>query len=92
MCCPLLLIAFFGPRVALAYLWLTSYLNGVFQTALWPILGFFFTPYTTLVYAIAMHNGGLTNLWMVALVIAVIVDLGVHGGSERHRRGRRSTD
>jgi hypothetical protein len=87
-----LLIAFFGPRVTLVYFWLTDYLEGVFQTALWPILGFLFMPFTTLVYAIAMHNGGLTNFWVIVLAIAVALDLGVHGGSETVRRGRRSTD
>jgi len=92
MCCPILLIAFFGPRTALVYLWLTRYLDGVFQTTLWPLLGFLFMPFTTLAYSVAMHNGGLTDFWIVVMVIAAIVDLGVYGGSERERRGRRSTD
>jgi hypothetical protein len=92
MCCPLFLIAFFGPRVALVYLWLTGYLQGVFATLLWPLLGFIFMPYTTLVYAIDMHYGGVRDLGLVALIVAVIIDLSVHGGSEHQRRGRRITD
>jgi len=89
MCCPFLLIAFLGPRAALVYLWLlTNYLNGAFQSVLWPVLGFFFMPYTTLAYAVAMHNGGLTNLWLVILVLAVLMDLSVHGGSTREHRRR----
>ena len=91
MCCPILLIAFFGPRAVLVYLWLvTNYLNGVFQSVLWPIVGFLFMPYTTLAYAVAMHNGGLTNIWLVVMVLAVIMDIGVHGGSTREHRRRRT--
>ena len=88
MCCPALLIAFFGPRTALVYLWLTGYLSSAFQTTLWPLLGFFFMPFTTLTYSVAMHNGGLTGFWTIMLVVAVIFDLGVLGGSARERRGR----
>ena len=90
MCCFILLLGFFGPRVTLVYLWLTGYLNGAFRTVLWPLLGFFFAPFTTLIYAIAMHNGGLTLFWMIMIGIGLFFDLGVYGGSERHRRGRAS--
>lgn len=92
MCCLILLLGFFGPRTALVYLYIINYLSSAFQTTLWPLLGFFFMPFTTLAYAIAMHNGGLTNFWIVVLIIAAIMDLGVNGGSERERRGRRRTD
>ncbi len=86
MCCPLLLIAFFGPRTALVYLWFIGYLQGVFSAPLWPILGFIFLPFTTLVYAFAMRNGGITDFAMIFVVIAVLVDLGVVGGATRERR------
>jgi len=49
-------------------------------------------PFTTLVYAVAMHNGGLTNFSEVMMIVAILVDLGVLGGAERERRGRRITD
>lgn len=88
MCCPLLLILFFGPRTTLVYLWLVGYLQGVFVTVLWPLLGFIFMPFTTLVYAVAMHQGGITDFSLAMLVIAAVLDLGVMGGAERHRRGR----
>jgi len=88
MCCPLLLIAFFGPRTALVYLWFIGYLQGVFPAPLWAILGFFFLPFTTLVYAVAMRNGGLTDFALICVVVAVLLDLGVIGGAARERRGR----
>ncbi|HLX63435.1 MAG TPA: hypothetical protein VKX17_19345 [Planctomycetota bacterium] len=88
MCCLVLLLAFFGPRTALVYLWLVGYLDGVFATVLWPLIGFLFLPFTTLVYAFAMHNGGLTNFAVVMLIVAALLDFGVLGGAERHRRRR----
>ncbi len=92
MCCVFLLLGFLGPRTALVYLWLVNYLSPAFQTTFWPLLGFLFMPFTTLAYAIAQHNGGLTDFWVIILVVAVIADFGIHGGSERQRRSRRSTD
>jgi len=85
MCCPLLIIAFFGPRVTLLYLWLTGYLQGVFSAPLWPILGFLFLPLTTLVYVFAMRNGGLTDFSKIFLILAALLDLGVIGGGARQR-------
>ena len=88
MCCPILLIAFFGPRTALVYLWLVGYLSAVFSSVLWPLLGFFFMPFTTLAYAFAMHNGGVKDFSMAMIIVAVLIDLGVLGGAERKRRER----
>ena len=92
MCCPLLLIAFFGPRTALVYLWITGYLDGVFVTPLWPLLGFLFLPFTTLVYVIAIHHGGVTGFSAAMVILAFFIDIGVLGGSEKERRRRRITD
>jgi len=88
MCCPFLLIAFFGPRITLVFLWLTNYLAGAFQTALWPLIGFFIMPYTTLAYAVAMHNGGVVGIWVILVIVAAIADLGVHGGGAHSQRRR----
>lgn len=88
MCCVLLLLAFFGPRVVLFVLWLfSSYLSRAFETALWPTLGFFFLPGTTLAYAIAQNEfGGLSGLGLVVLIIGFAVDVGLLGGGARQRR------
>ncbi len=89
MCCPVLLIAFFGPRTALVYLWLVGYLDGVFVGVLLPLLGFLFLPFKTLVYAFSMHHGGVSDFSAAMLILAACVDLGVLGGSDWHRRRRR---
>ena len=84
----LLLLAFFGPRVVLFILWLfSSYLSRAFETALWPLLGFFFLPATTLAYAIAQNEfGGLNGLGIVVLLIGLAVDVGLLGGGARQRQ------
>lgn len=87
-------LALFAPRLALVLVWLTSgYLGRAFETVLWPVLGFVFMPYTTLAYAWAFNSGGgtISGLRLVVVVVAVLVDLGVVGGSgeaERRRRAR----
>ena len=88
MCCLLVLLACFTPRIVLFLLWLfSSYLTRAFDTWLWPTLGFFFLPATTIGYAIAQNEfGGLNGLGIVAVVIGLAVDVGLLGGA-RQRKG-----
>ena len=88
MCCLLVLLAFFTPRIVLFLLWLfSSYLTRAFDTWLWPTLGFFFLPATTIGYAIAQNEfGGLNGLGIVAVLIGLAVDLGLLGGGARQRK------
>jgi len=71
-------------------MWLTGYTFLAFETHLWPLLGFFFMPFTTCAYAIAMNeSGGIRGLGLVVFIIGIILDLGSHGGSAS--KGRRYT-
>ncbi len=72
------------------FLWLlTDWFSLAFRSWLWPLLGFLFMPYTTLVYMVAMLRGGqLTPGWIVLLVIAVLADLSGHGSSTEVMRRR----
>lgn len=82
MPCILAAIAFFFPRLVLILLFLfSSFLSAAYQTVLWPVLGFIFMPYTTLAYAAAMNYGGgsVAGGWIVLIVVAVLLDLGVVG-------------
>ena len=91
-CCLLVLIGYFVPRLTLFFLWLlTNYLGRAYQTHIWPLLGFFFLPYTTLAYAIAMNAfGGIQDLGLVLFVLGVLLDFGaLGGGAHAHRRYRR---
>ncbi len=90
MPCCLSVVALFVPRVALVLMWLTRYTSWAFETHLWPILGFFFMPYTTCAYAIAMNEVGAIHGWGLAMiVIGVMLDAGSHGGSGASHRRRR---
>lgn len=89
MCCVFLILAIFLPRVLLFFIWLLTHWFGLaFQTVLWPLLGFFFMPYTTLAWMMAMLNNHhqMSGIWILVLVIAVIFDLGGHGGLLRRRK------
>jgi hypothetical protein len=77
------------PRLLLALVWLFSnYLGEAYQTVIWPLLGFFFMPYTTLAYAWAWHHGGgtIVGIDLVVVVLAVLLDLGSNGSGEASRR------
>ena len=90
MPCLIAILALLVPRFTIIVLALMSdYLSRAYTTFLWPLLGFFFMPYTTLAYALAMNeNGSVTGVYLVVLIIAVLVDLGSMGGAEKTRRTR----
>lgn len=100
MPCLLAALAFFAPRVVIILLVIFStYIGQAYQTVLWPLLGFFFAPYTTLAYAFTINeHGAVEGIYLLLVVIAVLFDLGVLGfggqtGGQRivvyeHRRKR----
>lgn len=91
MPCLVLILALFIPRLTLVLIWLFSnYLGRAYQTWIWPLLGFFFMPLTTLAYAWAMNaNGSVSGGYLVAVVVAVLIDFGVIGGGGKSRRRKR---
>ena len=80
-----------APRVLLLLLFFFStYLNNIWPNIIWPVLGFIFLPVTTLAYAYAQHNGGTGDGFNLGLIIVgVVIDLGLHGGSGWRARRRR---
>lgn len=92
MPCLVAVLALGAPRfVLLAVAIFSDYIGTAYDSALWPILGFFFAPLTTLAYAWSIHTyGGVEKLGLVAVIIAVLMDFGVVGGGARGRRRRRS--
>jgi hypothetical protein len=81
-------IALGTPRFAIILVWLFSdYIGRAYETTLWPVLGFFFMPLTTLSYAFAINdNGSVEGMYLVIVVITVLMDLGLVGASSRSRR------
>ena len=88
MPCFLVVLALLTPRLVVALLWFfTHWFQGLFNTLLWPILGFIFLP-TTLLWYSAVHNwfGGAWTLWpVVGLVVALLIDLTPHHRLTRRR-------
>ena len=84
MPCLVTLFGFFMPRLVMAFLLVfTRWFSTSFNTFIWPLLGFLFMPYTTLAYMISMvFNGGqLAGGYIVLVIIAVMLDLGLHKDS-----------
>jgi hypothetical protein len=80
-------LALSAPRFAIALVVLFSdYIGRAYETRLWPLLGFFFMPLTTLAYAWAINSqGSVSGGYLVVVVIAVLMDLGIIGGSASNR-------
>jgi hypothetical protein len=95
MGCLLILLGLLTPRVILFGLWLFSdYLNRAFESGWWGVLGWFFLPTTTIAYAVAQNSfrtadGGMEAFGIIAIVLGVVVDLGLLGGSGRGVMNRR---
>lgn len=89
MGCLLAVFALVTPRFILFILWLfTDYLNTAISNGWLGLLGFFFLPTTTIAYAIAKNEfttitGGIEAAGMLIIVLGVVLDVGLLGGSGR---------
>jgi hypothetical protein len=92
MPCVIGCLALFTPRLAIILVFLFSdYLGEAYRTNVWPVLGFFFMPLTTLAYAWAWHippQGSVSGLGLVVVIVAALIDLGIIGGNAAHPRAR----
>jgi hypothetical protein len=82
----LLMVAF--PRVAILLLFFfTNYFGRAFNSILLLLVGFVFLPLTTIVYAWIVNAGEpLAGIYLVAIIVAVLADVGLLSGGEYHRR------
>ena len=85
MCLLILGIAF--PRAVLVLLFFfTNFLSRAYSSFLIPLIGFFFLPLTTVVYAWVVNSGlHAQGIYLIALIICVMVDLGLIGHTARSR-------
>jgi len=86
----MLIVVLAFPRIVLALMFLLSnYLQRAYHGLLLPLLGFFFLPLTTIVYAwLVNEHRPIDGVNLIILVIAVLIDAGGLGGGEWHRRSR----
>jgi len=88
MPCLLALIALFFPRFVIILLVIFSdYIGRAYRNDLWALLGFVFMPCTTLAYAWGINSHGpIDGIYLVVMILAVLLDLGILGNGERARR------
>jgi hypothetical protein len=88
--CLLAILALITPRFVLVIMWLfTDYLARAYDSFIWPLIGFFILPATTITYAIAENEfDGLRGFGLLLVVLGVLVDIGLIGGGARSRRTR----
>jgi hypothetical protein len=88
MPCILALLALAFPRIVLAVLYFfTNYLDRAIPSILMLLAGFLILPLTTLAYAWTINtNGVVEGIYLIAIIIAVIFDIGSLGGGEVSRR------
>jgi hypothetical protein len=81
-------MALSAPRFAiLLVVFFSDYIGRAYDGPMWPFLGFLFMPLTTLAYAWAINSSGsVEGIHLAAVVIAVMIDLGIVGGSAKHRK------
>lgn len=89
MCCLFTTLLLFGPRLAILVWWLmdSTRFTAVFGSFIWPLLGFIFLPWTTLMYILVAPNGLIWFDWFW-LGLALLIDIGSHLGGGYSNRDR----
>ena len=92
MCCLFTTLLFLGPRAGILIWWLLQPVRWqlTFDSFIWPLLGFLFMPWTTLMYAVINLNGlqGLQGFDWLWIGLAVVADLGMYVGGGYGNRER----
>ena len=87
MPCLVALLAVLFPRVVIVVLYFfTNFFEGVYNSLLLPLLGFIILPITLLAYTwMVKINQPVDAFFLVVMVVAIVLDLGLLGGSARRR-------
>ena len=89
MCCFLTTLLLLGRRAGILVWWLINPVlwQRVFPSFIWPLLGFIFLPWTTLMYVL-VAPGGIVFFDWILLALAVIADIGMYAGGGYGNRNR----
>lgn len=89
-------LALISARLAVFAVWLfSSYFSRAYEHWIFPLLGFFFLPLTTLAFAFGVNSlgapGQMPPLGWLITAIALVIDLGLtkKGHSDYRKRERR---
>ncbi len=82
MCCAFLLAFGIGPRIAFLAVWIFGdRVGAAFSTWIWPLLGFLFLPWTTLMYVLAWGPlNGVSGWGWVVVGFGVFLDVCTYSG------------
>ena len=86
MCCFFAVLVFLGPRVAILFWWIfdSDRWELAYNSFFWPLLGFIFIPWTTLMYT-AVAPGGIAWFDWILLAMALFADIVSLSGQWRSR-------
>jgi hypothetical protein len=89
MCCMFTSLVLLGPRVAILVWGLVqpARWEATFDTFVWPLVGFLFLPWTTLMY-VGVAPLGVSGFDWFWLVLAFIVDIASYSGSAYGNRDK----
>ncbi len=89
MCCFFTSLVLFGPRLAILVWWLLQPMrwSAAFEGFIWPLLGFLFLPWTTIMYVL-VFGGGITGFDWVWLGLGLLADIGSYAGGGYGNRDR----
>jgi hypothetical protein len=77
-----MVLVFLGPRAGILFWWLADQdrWEEVFDSFFWPLLGFIFLPWTTLMY-VGVEPSGVEGFDWFWLGIAFLADLAMYSGA-----------
>jgi len=89
MCCLMTVLVLLGARAVDIVWWIAqpARWDAAFSSALWPILGILFAPWTTMMYVL-VSPGGVTGFDWIWVGLAVLVDIASYSGGAYGNRGR----
>ena len=88
MPCLVALIALITPRLVIVGLWLLSdWFTGLFETLLWPVVGFIFAPTTLLWYSAVEHwfGGEWGTLQIIGVIFTLMIDFSPASGKKKKK-------
>jgi len=87
MCCFATILVFLGPRAGILVWWLINPVRWqlAFQNFIWPLLGFIFVPWTTMMYVL-VFPGGVTGFDWLWLGLGLLADIGWWTGAAGRKR------